>query len=183
MADLWMRVSISVRLYLILFLSGTLFVLLTEPPHFCKSAAYANWGNTRASADRKVGNRSVRPRQSESMELPNQLSVRKFQLFFSALVFCRCQLKLLNTALHHSILKVDPNIELIAYGIRVQHVKSWQDMLPILQARGDLQKFCTEIMMKLGESCCFVSLDIGNEWIVLFQCRTSSLLSLIVNNP
>eukprot|EP00970_Alexandrium_tamarense_P009980 scaffold1976_cov187-Alexandrium_tamarense.AAC.9 len=57
--------------------------------------------------------------------------------------------------------RVDPNIELIAYGIRVQHVKSWQDMLPILQARGDLQKFCTEIMMKLGESCCFVSFDIG----------------------
>jgi len=29
-------------------------------------------------------------------------------------------------------------------------VKSWQDLLPVMQARGELEKFCTEILFKLG---------------------------------
>jgi len=47
------------------------------------------------------------------------------------------------------ITKVDPASEFIEYSARIQHVKSWQDLLPILQARGDLEKFCMEILMKL----------------------------------
>lgn len=39
---------------------------------------------------------------------------------------------------------------MIVYSIKLQHVKSWQELLPILQARGDLEKFCTEILIKLG---------------------------------
>lgn len=45
---------------------------------------------------------------------------------------------------------VDPNLNLIVYSLRVQHVKSWQDHTSIMQARGDLLKFCSEILMKLG---------------------------------
>lgn len=45
---------------------------------------------------------------------------------------------------------VDPNKGLIAYSLRVQHVKSWQDNTSIMRDRGDLLKFCYEILMKLG---------------------------------
>lgn len=44
---------------------------------------------------------------------------------------------------------VDPNLSLIAYSLRVQHVKSWQEHSSVMQARGDLLKFCSEILMKL----------------------------------
>ena len=37
----------------------------------------------------------------------------------------------------------------IVYSARIQHVKSWQDLLPILQAKGDLEKFCAEILTRL----------------------------------
>ncbi|KAL7538906.1 hypothetical protein ACHAXR_008875, partial [Thalassiosira sp. AJA248-18] len=48
------------------------------------------------------------------------------------------------------ITHVDPANDLLAYSMRVRHVKSWQDLLPISQARGDLEKFCQEILIKLG---------------------------------
>lgn len=48
------------------------------------------------------------------------------------------------------ITKVDPANGLVAYSARLQHVKSWQDLLPVLKARGEVEKFCAEILMKLG---------------------------------
>jgi len=48
------------------------------------------------------------------------------------------------------VAKVDPNMEMIVYSAKLQHVKNWQDLLPILQNKGDLEKFCTEILMQLG---------------------------------
>ena len=47
------------------------------------------------------------------------------------------------------ITHVDPANDLITYSARIQHVKSWQDLLSILQARGDFEKFCQEILLKL----------------------------------
>mmetsp|Transcript_57437 Transcript_57437/g.121884 ORF Transcript_57437/g.121884 Transcript_57437/m.121884 type:complete len:1390 (-) Transcript_57437:180-4349(-) len=47
------------------------------------------------------------------------------------------------------IQKIDPSSELIMYSARIQHVKSWQDLLPILKARGSLELFCTEILTRL----------------------------------
>jgi len=51
--------------------------------------------------------------------------------------------------LNFRITKVDPAYNLLVYSARIQHTKSWQDLLPVLQARGDLDKFCTEILIKL----------------------------------
>merc|ERR1712071_237891 len=48
------------------------------------------------------------------------------------------------------ITQVDPANDLIVYSARIQHFKSWQDLTGVLQARGDLEKFCTEILIKLG---------------------------------
>ena len=47
------------------------------------------------------------------------------------------------------ITQVDPANDLIVYSARIQHFKSWQDLTGVLQARGDLEKFCTEILIKL----------------------------------
>ncbi len=41
-------------------------------------------------------------------------------------------------------------MEIIVYSAKLQHVKNWQDLLPILQNKGDLEKFCSEILMQLG---------------------------------
>jgi len=48
------------------------------------------------------------------------------------------------------ISNVDVANDRIVYSVRVQHVKSWQDLLPILQAKGELEKFSIEILMRLG---------------------------------
>ena len=45
---------------------------------------------------------------------------------------------------------VDPNKGLVSYALRVQHVKSWQDHASVMRDKGDLLKFCSEILMKLG---------------------------------
>ena len=55
-----------------------------------------------------------------------------------------------STLVNFRITKVDPANDLIVYSARVQHVKSWQDLLPVLQARGDLEQFLQEILVKLG---------------------------------
>ena len=46
--------------------------------------------------------------------------------------------------------KVDPNMDKLSYALRVQHVKSWQDHASVMRDKGDLLKFCSEILMKLG---------------------------------
>ena len=48
------------------------------------------------------------------------------------------------------VVQIDPNMDLVMYSVRIQHVKTWQDLLPVLQNKGDLEKFCTEILMQLG---------------------------------
>lgn len=48
------------------------------------------------------------------------------------------------------IVKVDPNMGLIAYSLRVQHVKSWQDHASVMRDRGELFKFSCQILMRLG---------------------------------
>lgn len=48
------------------------------------------------------------------------------------------------------ITQVDPANNLIVYSARIQHVKSWQDLLPVLQARGNIENFCNEILTQLG---------------------------------
>ena len=48
------------------------------------------------------------------------------------------------------IIDVDPCNELTKVGITVQHQRSWQDMLPVLTSRGDLIKFCTEVLIRLN---------------------------------
>lgn len=48
------------------------------------------------------------------------------------------------------IARVDPNLGLVAYSLRVQHVKSWQDHASVMRDRGDLFMFCSEIVMRLG---------------------------------
>ena len=48
------------------------------------------------------------------------------------------------------IIDVDPCNELTRIAIRVQHQRTWQDLLPVLTARGDLIKFCTEVLIRLN---------------------------------
>jgi small-conductance mechanosensitive channel len=47
------------------------------------------------------------------------------------------------------IIEVDPCNDVAKYSITVQHQRSWQDLLPVLTAKGDLQKFCTEVLIQL----------------------------------
>jgi small-conductance mechanosensitive channel len=44
---------------------------------------------------------------------------------------------------------IDTAAGYVAYTVRIQNVKSWQDLLPVLQAKGDLEKFCNEILTQL----------------------------------
>jgi len=48
------------------------------------------------------------------------------------------------------ITKVDAPNRLVEYAAVLQHVKTWQDLLPVLAARGEISRFITEILMKLG---------------------------------
>lgn len=46
--------------------------------------------------------------------------------------------------------KVVTNHDFILFSAQVQHVRPWQDTLPVLTAKGDLEKFCIDIIVKLG---------------------------------
>ena len=46
--------------------------------------------------------------------------------------------------------KIDHNVQLIVYSLRVQHVKSWQEHASVMRDKGELMKFSIEILMKLG---------------------------------
>ena len=46
--------------------------------------------------------------------------------------------------------KVETKNDFVLFSAQVQHVKSWQDSLLVLTAKGDLEKFCIDIMVKLG---------------------------------
>ncbi len=48
------------------------------------------------------------------------------------------------------VVDVDPSAQLTKIAVRVQHVRTWQDMMPVLTARGDLIKFCTEVLTRLN---------------------------------
>jgi len=48
------------------------------------------------------------------------------------------------------IIDVDPCNDVTKISIRVQHRRSWQDLNPVLTARGDLIKFCTEVLIQLN---------------------------------
>ena len=48
------------------------------------------------------------------------------------------------------VAKVDTNHDVILFSAQVQHVRSWQNNLPVLTAKGDLEKFCIDIIVKLG---------------------------------
>ena len=48
------------------------------------------------------------------------------------------------------IVEVDPANDLTKVAIRAQHQRTWQDMLPVLTAKGDLIKFCTEVLIQLN---------------------------------
>lgn len=54
------------------------------------------------------------------------------------------------TMINFRITKVNTANDLIVYSARIQHVKSWQDLLPVLQAKGDLEKFVIDVLFKLG---------------------------------
>ena len=48
------------------------------------------------------------------------------------------------------VINVDPCNDVTTYSIRVQHQRTWQDLLPVLTARGDLQQFCTQVLIQLN---------------------------------
>ncbi|KAL7500365.1 hypothetical protein ACHAWT_008467, partial [Skeletonema menzelii] len=48
------------------------------------------------------------------------------------------------------IIDVDPCMEVTKIGITVQHQRYWQELLAVLTARGDLIKFCTEVLIRLN---------------------------------
>ncbi|KAK1737000.1 mechanosensitive ion channel family protein [Skeletonema marinoi] len=48
------------------------------------------------------------------------------------------------------IIDVDPCNDVTNIAIRVQHLRSWQDLNPVMTARGDLIKFCTEVLIQLN---------------------------------
>ena len=48
------------------------------------------------------------------------------------------------------IIDVDPCNDVTKIAIRVQHLRSWQDLNPVMTARGDLIKFCTEVLIQLN---------------------------------
>ena len=51
--------------------------------------------------------------------------------------------------INYRIVDVDPCMEVTKIGITVQHQRSWQELLAVLSARGDLIKFCTEVLIRL----------------------------------
>ncbi len=48
------------------------------------------------------------------------------------------------------IVEVDPCNDVAKYAITVQHQRSWQDLLPVLTSKGELIKFCTEVLIQLN---------------------------------
>ena len=54
------------------------------------------------------------------------------------------------TLINFFIIEMDPCNGVTKFAIRAQHQRSWQDLLPVLSARGDLLKFSTEVLIKLG---------------------------------
>lgn len=52
--------------------------------------------------------------------------------------------------LNFRIIDVDPSAQLTKIAVVVQHIRPWQDMMSVLTARGDLIKFCTEILIRLN---------------------------------
>mmetsp|Transcript_32345 Transcript_32345/g.78322 ORF Transcript_32345/g.78322 Transcript_32345/m.78322 type:complete len:1238 (-) Transcript_32345:93-3806(-) len=88
-----------------------------------------------------------------NIELPMSIEVLhdQVQIVQSALQqYIRDNPRVWACLVNFRITKVEPFNGLIVYSARVQHVKSWQDLLPVMQARGELEKFCTEILFKLG---------------------------------
>jgi len=108
--------------------------------------------NNGAIANTRIVNhgRSQNAMVNVSLLMRNGVTHDQVQIVQSALEqYIRDNPRVWTGLINFRITKIDPANELIAYCARIQHVKSWQDLLPILQARGDLEKFCTEILIKL----------------------------------
>jgi len=108
--------------------------------------------NNGAIANTRIVNHGRSMNALVNISLPMRIEVNseQVQIVQSALQqYIRDNPRVWASLVNFRITKVDPTNELIAYSARVQHVKSWQDLLPVMQAKGDLEKFCAEILFKL----------------------------------
>lgn len=48
------------------------------------------------------------------------------------------------------IVNIDADRGLFEYGIEIQHQKSWQEMSLVMQHKGNLHEYCTQLRVKMG---------------------------------
>jgi len=109
--------------------------------------------NNGSLADTRIVNHNRSNNASVTILLPMKLSSThdEVQVVKSAIEqYIQDNPRIWACLVNFRVAKVDPNMEMIVYSAKLQHVKNWQDLLPILQNKGDLEKFCTEILMQLG---------------------------------
>lgn len=79
-----------------------------------------------------------------------QVTSDQIQIVESALQQYIREKRIWASLINFRITKVDPSNNLIIYSARVQSFRSWQDLLPVLEAKGNLEQFCAQILLKLG---------------------------------
>jgi len=55
-----------------------------------------------------------------------------------------------SSIIHFRTTQINPDMEFVGASLRLQHMKSWQETTQVLNARGNLHKFCIQAMEELG---------------------------------
>lgn len=108
--------------------------------------------NNGAIANTRIVNHGRSLNALVNIELYTRLDVTNEQIEIvksTLLQYIRDNPRVWARLINFRIIKVDTANHLIIYSARIEHVKSWQEILPILQAKGDLEYFCIQILLKL----------------------------------